>query len=82
MSSGKRSVTGSVRGAGENGSAESSKERGGMRGMVERRRPARSSLVFVIDKYVCAGYWVPLLKTLANTSKMMAFHPTKPQIYD
>ena len=45
MSSGKRSVAGSVRGAGENGPAESSKERDGMRGMVEGRRPVRIGAV-------------------------------------
>ena len=42
MSSGKVSVAESICGAGENGSVGSIKERGGMRGMVRRRRLART----------------------------------------
>jgi hypothetical protein len=35
---------------------------------------ANISLVFVIDKYICVRFWVPLLETLAITPKTMTFH--------
>ena len=51
MSSGKVSVAESICATGENGSAESSKERGGMRGMVERRHRVRTGAAppFAVD---------------------------------
>jgi len=42
--------------------------------MFAMLRALLSSLSSTTDKYMYVRYWVPLLKTLANTPKTMTFH--------